>query len=165
MKFLDFRLLLAGLIVSTSAALGVNEPAAKDIAACVSDAVSELRASKGKPFVSEQFRVICKPGRKTDGSVAPDCEDQARDEHYVYTAPEGFLIGAARFDVVIKTRRTEIDDLVVTERKATIGLHCHSACGEQGHVMAGGNVKGRLDYIPTASERAEIEARCAAADG
>ena len=148
---------VTGLVLCGSA---VAKEQKQQFEACLDAAYAELIAARSEAFLSPQFRLMCDPGRKFDGSVAADCKKQERTRSFTYEARPGFRIDEPRFKVSLQTNRTGFGDIDSDGRRARIDLECFAECGDKGHMALAGNLVGQLIYEPTVADSKAIAVTC-----
>lgn len=144
------------LAIISILALGSSFAGAQDqkaqFAACLDTGFAKLIEAKSKDFTSPQYRVVCQHR---------DINRRERNESFTYEAPDDFQIGQARFNVVVKSVRTSIGDLVSGRTHATISLRCHGDPDhELNHFGVGGNIVGSLVYQSTIEDAKNIARFC-----
>ncbi|MDA4847021.1 hypothetical protein [Hoeflea poritis] len=149
----------AVLLLFNGAALAAADKTAQ-FEACIDAALEDLVSTRSEVFTSPQYRLMCNPGRKFDGSIAADCKKQERTRSYTYDAGPGFRIDGAQFQVAVQTDRTSFSEVVAEGPRAKIDLECYSECGDKGHMILAGNLTGRLVYVPTIEDGKTIASTC-----
>ncbi len=152
MKTLICKIVLAVSTLALSNLAAGAQGQKAQLAACVDTGFINLASAQSKEFSSPQYSIVCQ---------YRDVNRRKRNENFTYQAPEGFQIGSARFNVVMKTTQTSIGDLSFHGRQASMNLQCRGREKKPVvHDMVAVNIVGHLVYQPTVEDAKDIAGKC-----